>query len=262
MPGRVKTRMVPPWSPEQAAGFFSCLLDDALEASGRVAQRLGLEAFVYVDPPGSVAKFESRLRALGPAAAGFRVCAQRGDTLGERMGRAFAEAAAEGERPLLLRGCDSPTLSAETLRETLEALAEVDLVLRPDADGGYSLVGLCGAPGDLFQHEMGHPGVLQQTLGRARARGLRCRLLSPGFDVDRVVDLERLARARAAGDLESASRSLAFLDRERLWPPGSGSCARSQADPGMPAAPDVSRRGSGGSRWSGKEKFAPSAEMD
>ena len=31
-PGRVKTRLVPPWSPEQAAGFFSCLLDDALEA--------------------------------------------------------------------------------------------------------------------------------------------------------------------------------------------------------------------------------------
>ena len=25
--------MVPPWSPEQAAGFFSCLLDDALEAA-------------------------------------------------------------------------------------------------------------------------------------------------------------------------------------------------------------------------------------
>jgi len=223
VPGRVKTRMVPPWSPEQAAGFFSCLLDDALEASARVAQRLGLEAFVYVDPPGCVANFESRLRALGLAAAGFCVRAQRGDTLGERMGRALAEVAAGGERPLLLRGCDSPTLSLGAMRETLEALESADLVLRPDADGGYSLVGLCGAPGDLFNHEMGHPDVLQQTLDRARARGLCCRLLSPGFDVDRVVDLERLARARAAGELESASRSLAFLDRERLWPPGAGS---------------------------------------
>jgi len=211
--------MVPPWSPEQAAGFFSCLLDDALEASGRAAQRLGLEAFVYVDPPGSAAQFESRLRALGQPAARLRVRAQHGEALGERMGRALDEVASGGERPLLLRGCDSPTLSEGVLGEALEALAEVDLVLRPDADGGYSLVGLRGPPGDLFQHEMGHAGVLQETLGRARARGLRWSLLSPGFDVDQVADLERLAWARAAGDLEASPRSLAFLDREGLWPP-------------------------------------------
>ena len=223
VPGRVKTRLVPPWSPEQAAEFFSCLLDDALEASGRVAQRLGLDAFVYVDPPGSVAQFESRLRALGPPAAGFQVRVQRGDGLGERMGAAIAEVAAGGARRLLLRGCDSPTLSESTQCEALEALAEADLVLRPDADGGYSLVGVRGACGDLFGHEMGHAGVLRETLDRARAQGLRFRLLAPSFDVDRVADLERLARARAEGALESSPRSLDFLDRESLWPSQGGS---------------------------------------
>ena len=30
-PGQVKTRLCPPFSPEQAARFYACMLEDALE---------------------------------------------------------------------------------------------------------------------------------------------------------------------------------------------------------------------------------------
>ena len=80
------------------------------------------------------------------APPGFRVRAQRGADLGARMERAAAEVAAAGGAPLLLRGSDSPALGAQELRAALAALAEADLALSPDPDGGYNLVALraCG----------------------------------------------------------------------------------------------------------------------
>ena len=70
---------------------------------------------------------------------------------------AVREAAAAGAQRILLRGSDSPTLDAEVVREALAALREFDLVLRPDYDGGYSLVGLRRPAAGLFDHPMSTP---------------------------------------------------------------------------------------------------------
>ncbi|MFP8879028.1 MAG: hypothetical protein VCE43_05940, partial [Myxococcota bacterium] len=42
VPGRVKTRLVPPFTPRQAAEFYAAMLDDVLEASSRFARVYGL----------------------------------------------------------------------------------------------------------------------------------------------------------------------------------------------------------------------------
>jgi glycosyltransferase A (GT-A) superfamily protein (DUF2064 family) len=60
--------------------------------------------------------------------------------------------------------------------------------------------------------------VLADTLANAERLGLRGALLEPGFDLDTAADLAHLARARGEGRAASCPRSLAFLDRERLWP--------------------------------------------
>jgi rSAM/selenodomain-associated transferase 1 len=211
-PGRVKTRLCPPLTAEQAAELYGCMLDDVLEASAAAAARLGFDAVLAVDPPAARGAMARRAPRI------FRVIAQRGGDLGARMSHAVAQAAAAGALPVVLRGSDSPALAVETLVDAGHALAEVDLVASPDPDGGYSLVGLRRPAPGLLDHPMSHGGVLEQTRAAAADRGLRVRLLEPGFDLDTAADLERLAAWRAGPAASGCRRTLAWLDRHRAWP--------------------------------------------
>jgi hypothetical protein len=72
---------------------------------------------------------------------------------------------------------------------------------------------------------MGSGRVLADTLARADRLGARTALLDAGFDVDRFEDLNALRALRAGPEARLCARTLAYLDRERLWPaprPGSG----------------------------------------
>ena len=209
--GQVKTRLCPPLSPHQAADFYAAMLDDVLEASADAARRYGLEARLEVTPESGVAE----LRARCPA--DFRVFPQRGRDLSERMTRALTAAAADGAERILLRGSDSPALPAHRIREALSALVDHDLVVCPDRDGGYALIGVRGSVPDLFSHPMSTPHVLRDTLERARRAGLHCHLLEQGFDIDRVEDLRWLAEARDAGHAGGCPRTLRYLDAHALW---------------------------------------------
>lgn len=218
-PGDVKTRLSPPFSAEQAAAFYACLLADVLETSAAAAERLGLAPVLCVAP----AEACERLAAGLPRA--YQVRAQHGPHLAARMAHAFEEAAALGAGPFLLRGSDSPLLDEATLAAALAALAEgADLALSPDLDGGYNLVALRRPAPGLFSHAMSTATVLADTLANAARLGLRAALLEPGFDIDTAQDLAHLARARREGRAGGCQRSLAFLDREGLWGPfGDGS---------------------------------------
>jgi rSAM/selenodomain-associated transferase 1 len=218
-PGRVKTRLCPPLTPAQAAELYRCLLEDAFAESAEAAAPLGLEPVVAADP----AAAGPALAALAPR--GFRAVAQSGPDLGARMTHVLRQAAAAGAAGLLMRGSDSPALDRATLQEAWAALTEHDVVLVPDPDGGYGLVGLgaralargAPAPG-LFDHPMSTPTVLVETVARADCLGLAVRRLAPGFDIDRHEDLRRLAAFRHRSVTCPCPRTLAFLDAERLWP--------------------------------------------
>ena len=211
-PGRVKTRLSPPWSLRQAADFYAAMLCDVLSATAEFAGALDLDAVIAVDPW----NLRDAVAAVTPAR--FRLIPQRGADLSSRMSWAVREVAGSGARRILLRGSDNPTLDEASLREALEALAECDLVLQPGRDGGYGLVGL-GAPAPgLFDHPMSSASVLEDTLANARRMGLRPRVTEPGFDIDWPDDLDQLAAARAAGACVTCPRTLAFLDDNGLWP--------------------------------------------
>lgn len=210
-PGQVKTRLCPPLSSEQAAALYAAMLDDVLEVTAEAARRYDLDAVLEVTPERGV----SELRERCPA--GFRVLPQRGRDLSERMRRALAAATARGAQRVLLRGSDSPALPAERIGEALEALVDHELVVSPDRDGGYALIGLRGSAPDLFSHPMSTPHVLRDTLEQARRAGLRSHLLKAGFDIDRVADLRWLDEARAAGRASACPRTLRYLDEHALW---------------------------------------------
>jgi len=210
-PGLVKTRMSPPLSPEQAAELYSNLLDDVLDATGRYASELGLQAVVSVYPAEARGEFAERVPE------NFRVIAQRGAGLGERMAWAVAEAAASGAGRILLRGSDNPILDRSCLEAALAGLREYDLVVSPDRDGGYGLIGLREPAPGLFDHPMSTRSVLEETLANASGLGLQCKVLDPSFDLDTVDDFGELERARAQGQVGPCPRTIAHFDACELW---------------------------------------------
>jgi rSAM/selenodomain-associated transferase 1 len=211
--GRVKTRLVPPFSLEQSADFYAAMLADVLAATADFSRELGLTPVVAVHP------WERRGSIVRIAPSQFRVVPQRGVDLAARMTWAVREAAAAGAQRILLRGSDSPTLDGEAVRGVLDALGELDLVFRPDCDGGYSLVGLRRPAAGLFDHPMSTRSVLEDTLAHAERLGLRTCVAEASFDIDSAPDLCRLAAVRRAGITALCPRTLAYLDENALWPP-------------------------------------------
>jgi rSAM/selenodomain-associated transferase 1 len=211
-PGAVKTRLCPPLTHDQAAQLYAHLLADVLAASAEIAARLSLDAWLAVHPPDACAEL-----ARGAPRA-YRVVAQRGGGLGERMARAVREAGASGARRILLRGSDSPLLAERDVRAALEALETADLALVPDRDGGYQLVALARPAPAVFDHAMSTGSALREALANAHALGLRTRLLEPGDDLDTAADLSWLAGQRGPEAERLCPRTLAFLDSARLWP--------------------------------------------
>jgi len=215
LPGRVKTRLVPPFSPLQAAEFYTAMLQDVLEASSQFARVCGLAPILALDPPEAVGSFVTHVPT------DYCVIAQRGANLGQRMEWAMREAAAGGANRILLRGSDSPVLDGAMIAEALRALDEVELVACPDHAGGYNLIGLRRPAAGLFDHPMSTRTALEATLSNAAALGLTTRVQEPSFDIDTTRDLAWLARARAGPGREFVTNlcptTLAYLDAQQLW---------------------------------------------
>jgi rSAM/selenodomain-associated transferase 1 len=185
VPGRVKTRLCPPLSPEQAAEVYRAMARDCWRAA-RAA--VGKGALVALDPEGG------RLDPawLGRGARAFR---QRGADLGARMGAAFSRAFRLGSQRAAVVGSDCPELSAGELRGALRELDRADVVLGPAADGGYYLVALKSpCPGLFRDMAWSRRDVLKKTLARAKTLGLGVSLLRRRADIDTYADLKALSR--------------------------------------------------------------------
>ena len=184
VPGRVKTRLSPACTPEQAAALAEAALADTLETLGRVPA--GRRVLVLEGAPG---------RWLP---AGWEVLPQAGGGLDVRLAQAFAAVA--GDAPALLVGMDTPQLSARTLAEALTPAARtgVDAWFGPAVDGGFWTLGLARPDAELArQLLLGVPMSSATTGAVLRARlagaGLRVAVLPALTDVDTVAEAAEVA---------------------------------------------------------------------
>jgi hypothetical protein len=183
--GAVKTRLTPPLTAADAAHLYRCFLLD------KIAQVRALEsarAVVAYTPVEAFAMFET----LAP---GFELLPQRGPELGARLANGLAELLANGHAGALAIDSDTPTLPTAFLQRGVDLLmrGDVDVVVGPCDDGGYYLIGVRAQRPELFEDmPWSTPGVLPETLRRARAAGLTTACLPEWFDVDTADDLERL----------------------------------------------------------------------
>jgi rSAM/selenodomain-associated transferase 1 len=190
VPGRVKTRLCPPCSPDEAAALARAALADTLETVART------EASAHV------------LALDGPPGPwipdGFVIVPQLGQGLGERLANAFA--AVTGAAVLV--GMDTPQLSPAHLTSVVRALHTpgVDAVLGRASDGGWWTLGLHRADARVFVDvPMSTPETGRAQLARLQALGWHTVV------VDEMRDVDTYADALAVADLIPASRFAAAL---------------------------------------------------
>ncbi|MCQ9177646.1 DUF2064 domain-containing protein [Streptomyces sp. IBSBF 2953] len=186
-PGRVKTRLTPPFTPREAATLAEAALTDTLRT---VAATPARRRVLVLDG------------AAGPwLPPGFDVVPQCAGGLDERLAAAFAGC----DGPALLIGMDTPQVTPALL--TVD-FAGCDAYFGPAEDGGFWALGLARPDPELLR---GVPMSTPMTGAVQRARlavaGLRVRELPRLRDVDTVGDAEAVAAA-APG-----SRFAAALER-------------------------------------------------
>src|SRR5213080_2442398 len=136
--GRVKTRLVPPLTPEEAAELNKCFLRDTADAILIAAGTDTARGIAVYTPVGAEAAYADILPA------DFSLLPQRGDKFGERLYLALEDLFKCGFASVCLIDSDSPTVPDVNFGHAIELLASSDdrLVLGPSDDGGYYLIGL------------------------------------------------------------------------------------------------------------------------
>jgi uncharacterized protein len=191
-PGRVKTRLTPPYTPEEAAALAEAALADTLAvvAASPAERRL----LVLDGIPG---------RWLPP---GIEVVPQTGGGLDERLAAAFALC----DGPALLIGMDTPQVTPELLRPALSPGGDADAWFGPAADGGFWALGLRKPdPALLRGVQMSTPDTGREQRRRLTDAGLTVRDLPELRDVDTAADAELVAELAPGSRFAAAMARLA-----------------------------------------------------
>ncbi|ADD42596.1 TIGR04282 family arsenosugar biosynthesis glycosyltransferase [Stackebrandtia nassauensis] len=192
LPGRVKTRLSPRYSPAEAARLAEAALSDTLTvAAGLAAER---RVLVLDGEPGDWLP------------SGFEVIPQHGHGLDERLANAFDDCGGTS----LLIGMDTPQVTHEMLAPVVESGDwDCDAWFGPAADGGFWALGLRRPDRRLLlgvPMSQDHTGVVQRQ--RLVDVGLRVRDLLPLRDVDTPGDVDTVAALAPDSRFAATARRL------------------------------------------------------
>ena len=181
IPGRTKTRLTPPLTPEQAADLNTASLRDVADNLLAAAALANISPWMAYAPAGSQDFFARNLPdgigLLETVAPDFGAC----------LSRAAASLLASGHESACLLNSDSPTLPTGYLVAAATALAAPGdrVVVGPATDGGYYLIGIKHPHRRLFQDvDWSTERVFRQTLARADELNLPVVVLPSWYDVD------------------------------------------------------------------------------
>jgi rSAM/selenodomain-associated transferase 1 len=212
--GSVKTRLVPPLTPEEAAELSRCFIRDMTANIAAVIGETEDVGGIAFTPTDDAAAFDGLLPE------GFALLAQRGAHLGERLFHATEDLLAAGFSSICLINADSPNLPGARLAEAAILLRQAGdrVVLGEADDGGYYLIGLKRAHARLFERiDWSTERVFGQSLARAAEIGLAVARLAIWYDIDDSRSLRRF-QAEPTGHLSgyAAPATRALLKRLTL----------------------------------------------
>jgi rSAM/selenodomain-associated transferase 1 len=182
IPGKVKTRLHPPLSLEQAATLAAASISDTLAA------------IAPLDAARRVLLFDGERVPEG--AAGYEVMPQVAGDLDERLAAAFD--ACDG--PVILIGMDTPQLTAADLAPAFDWPEGVDAFFGPASDGGFWALGMADPRGDLIRGvPMSRDDTGSIQLARLVDAGLEVAMLPELRDVDTIFDALSVAASAPDG---------------------------------------------------------------
>ena len=205
-PGKTKTRLSPPLTPELASALYECFLFDTLDQMRQVNDTLHVIA--YLD------EYEYFQR-LAPD---FELIPQEGGDLGERLERALTSYLSRGYERVVIMDSDSPTLPSDYLSQAFDVLSDgADVVLGPCDDGGYYLIGLKRPSSRLLREvHMSTPTVAAETMALAKEEGLQLVALPTWYDIDDVASLSRLIKEIETLDSVNARHTGRLLQQNKI----------------------------------------------
>ncbi len=182
-PGRVKTRLQPQVTSEQAALLHSAFVEDMLDMLLTFDSTADVELHTDISTDAW-----SRRRVA-------RATQAEGD-LGARMLAALDRGLAAGRPRVMIVGSDVPSLPPHHLAEMLGV--DADVAIGPSEDGGYYAIACRRTePGMFGEMEWSAPRTLEQTVRSCVTIGLSVTVCRPWYDIDTPEDLRRLARDQA-----------------------------------------------------------------
>ena len=182
-PGKTKTRLIPALGVEGATNLQRQMTEFTLSKVKKFQESAAI-SFEIRFTGGNLQLMQNWLGTE------LNYLLQGEGDLGKRMENSFLSAFNKGAQEVVIIGIDCPNLSAEVLAQAFEKINNCDLLLGPAVDGGYYLIGLKRAIGELFINiDWGTSKVLQQTVDIAQQLNLSVGYLPTLADVDRPEDL-------------------------------------------------------------------------
>lgn len=187
IPGKVKTRLHPPLSYEEAAEVAAAAIQDTLAAASAV------------DVDRRILYFDGNL--FPPGSEDYEVVTQGTGDLDVRLAHIFDHCTG----PTVLIGMDTPQLDARVLRDMFAQWAAEDEDEAADAvttdvffgfanDGGFWTLGMREPDGSLIRGvPMSQDDTGRVQLDRLEAAGLRVTLVPELVDVDTIDDARTVA---------------------------------------------------------------------
>ena len=183
VPGKVKTRLIPHFTPEEAADLYRCFLHDRIVT---IKTLKGVDLAIAYTPADARDTFTPFSRN------GFSLFSQTGNDLGEMLNNIFLQKLADGYDAVSIIDSDSPDLPGSAVQESFKRLLsnQTDVVFGPCHDGGYYLVGMRKPHPELFYDiPWSTETVLANTLEKAKKLGIKTDLLPWWNDLDTFEDL-------------------------------------------------------------------------
>ena len=183
MPAKVKTRLSPELSPDEATSLYRCFIRDRIREISLLKDIDLAISYTPADSKEFFIKFLSN---------GFQLFPQRGKDLGQRLHNILVDKLQQGYQAVSIVDSDTPDLPRSIVEQSFQLLGSdgVDAVFGPCHDGGYYLVGMRQPHPELFQNISWSTGtVLQETLAQAEKSGIRAKLLQQWNDLDTYEDL-------------------------------------------------------------------------
>ncbi len=189
--GKVKTRLCPPLTHEEARDLYNAFLRDSFCQYSRLAKKSGWRIQLAVTPNTSITFFQNFWNELN-LNTDVEIITQGEGDLGMRMYRRMDEHVSKNNHVAVI-GTDHPSLPDEYVTGLFDGLDEFDVTIGPAEDGGYYAMGLKRIDQTLFSNiAWSTSSVFDQTMKAIKKSGLTVSVLPTWYDVDDEKALQRL----------------------------------------------------------------------